>query len=47
METAYTDAAGRATPDHTELADGDISGLTLPAGLYKWSNTVTIPGNVT
>lgn len=47
METAYTDAAGRRTPDHTELADGNIGGLTLPAGLYKWSNTVTIPGNVT
>lgn len=47
METAYTDAAGRPTPDHTELADGDIGGLTLPAGLYKWTNTVTIPGNVT
>ncbi len=47
METAYTDAAGRVTPDFTELASGDIGGLTLPAGLYKWSNTVTIPSNVT
>ena len=47
MEAAYTDAAGRSSPDHTELADGDIGGLTLPAGLYKWGNTVTIPGNVT
>ena len=47
MEAAYTDAAGRLIPDHTELADGDIGGLTLPAGLYKWGNTVTIPGNVT
>lgn len=47
MQTAYTDAAGRPTPDHTELASGNIGGLTLPAGLYKWSNTVTIPTNVT
>jgi hypothetical protein len=47
METAYTDAAGRPTPDHTELAAGNIGGLTLPAGLYKWTNTVTIPTNVT
>lgn len=47
MGTAYTDAAGRPTPDHIELADGNIGGLTLPAGLYKWTNTVTIPGNVT
>ena len=47
MQTAYTNAAGRPTPDHTELARGNIGGLTLPAGLYKWSNTVTIPTNVT
>jgi Ice-binding-like len=47
METAYTDAAGRTLPDHTELASGNIGGLTLPPGLYKWSNTVTIPTNVT
>ncbi len=47
MQTAYVDAAGRTTPDHTELAAGNIGGLTLPAGLYKWSNTVTIPTDVT
>lgn len=47
MQTAYVDAAGRPTPDHTELARGNIGGLTLPAGLYKWTNTVTIPTNVT
>jgi hypothetical protein len=47
MQAAYTDAAGRTNPDHTELAAGNIGGLTLPPGLYKWSNTVTIPTNVT
>jgi len=47
MQTAYTDAAGRPTPDHTELGAGNIGGLTLPAGLYKWSNTVLIPTDVT
>jgi hypothetical protein len=47
MQTAYTNAAGRTTPDHVELATGNIGGLTLPAGLYKWSNTVTIPSSVT
>src|SRR3954468_20053743 len=36
MQTAYTNAAGRPTPDHSELASGNIGGLTLPAGLYKW-----------
>jgi len=47
MQTAYTTAAGRTLPDHTELASGNIGGLTLPAGLYKWSNTVLIPKSVT
>jgi hypothetical protein len=47
MQAAYVDAAGRPTPDHTELGAGAIGGLTLPAGLYKWSNTVTIPTDVT
>jgi hypothetical protein len=47
MQTAYTNAAGRTLPDHTELGSGNIGGLTLPAGLYKWSNTVIIPTSVT
>ena len=47
MMTAYTDAAGRSNPDYTELGTGNIGGLTLTPGLYKWSNTVTIPSNVT
>ena len=47
MQAAYTDAAGRTTPDFTELATGNIGGLTLPPGLYKWSSAVTIPANVT
>jgi hypothetical protein len=47
MMTAYTTAAGRTLPDHTELGAGDISGLTLAPGLYKWSNTVLINSDVT
>ena len=47
MQTAYTDAAGRSLPDHVALGAGNIGGLTLPPGLYKWSNSVTIPVNVT
>ena len=47
MQAAYLDAAGRISPDYTELAVGDIGGLTLRPGLYKWSTTVTIPKNVT
>jgi hypothetical protein len=47
METAYTDAAGRTTPDFTELHDGDISGQTLVPGLYKWGTGVLISTDVT
>jgi len=47
METAYTDAAGRTLPDFTELGAGNIGGMTLAPGLYKWSTGVTIPTDVT
>jgi hypothetical protein len=48
METAYTDAAGRTSPDYTELYTGDVTGQTLTPGLYKWSTGVLISaGGVT
>jgi len=47
MELAYTDAAGRPTPDHTELGTGNISGMNLAPGLYKWGTNVIIPSDVT
>src|SRR5688572_18730406 len=47
MQTAYTDAAGRTLPDFTELGAGNIGGMTLAPGLYKWATGVTIPANVT
>jgi len=47
MQAAYTDAAGRVTPDFTELGTGNIGGLTLGPGLYNWAGAVTIPTNVT
>lgn len=46
METAFTDAAGRAV-DYTELYTGDISGKTLTPGVYKWSNGISINSDVT
>jgi hypothetical protein len=46
LETAYTDAAGRAA-DYTELYSGDISGKTLTAGVYKWGTGVLINTDVT
>jgi len=47
MQTAYSDAAGRTTPDFTELGAGQIGGLTLVPGLYKWSTDVLISSDVT
>lgn len=46
MITAYNDAAGRPTPDFSELGTGNIGGKTLESGLYKWSSTVTIPSDL-
>jgi len=47
MQTAYTTAAGRTSPDYKELGAGNIGGLTLKPGLYKWSSTVKIGKDVT
>ena len=47
MQAAYTDAAGRTNPDFVELGAGNIGGLTLTSGLYKWTSTVIIPTDVT
>ena len=47
MQTAYTNAAGRTLPTATELGAGNIGGLTLAPGLYKWGTGVIIPTNVT
>ncbi len=49
MQTAYTDAAGRAPTSAatTNLGAGSIGGLTLKPGVYKWTTGVTIPTDVT
>jgi hypothetical protein len=47
MQTAYTTAAGLPNPAHTEYGAGDISGLTLTPGLYKWGTGVLINTPVT
>lgn len=46
METAYTEAAGRTLPNATALGAGNISGLTITNGLYKWSGNVLINTDV-
>ena len=47
MQTAFVNAAGRTLPAATELGAGNIGGMTLAPGLYKWSNGLNIPTNVT
>ena len=47
METAYVDAAGRTSPDFTELGAGEIGGMTLVPGLYKWGTGLSIGTDVT
>jgi hypothetical protein len=48
METAYTNAAGRTSPDYTELYTGNVTGQTLTHGLYMWSTGVVVSaGGVT
>jgi len=47
MQTAYTDAAGRTLPNFTELGAGNIDGMTLKPGLYKWGTGVKIPKHLT
>jgi uncharacterized lipoprotein YbaY len=43
METAFTKANGITNPQPlVEKYAGDISGQTLPAGLYKWSTNVLV-----
>ena len=47
MGTAYLDAAGRLSPDFTELGAGEIGGKTLTPGLYKWTTGLMITTDVT
>jgi hypothetical protein len=47
MQTAYTIAAGLPNPKATEVGAGNIGGLTITPGLYKWGTSVLIPADVT
>ncbi len=46
MQTAYTDAAGRPSPDFLNLGAGTIGGLTFAPGLYKWTSAVNMPTDI-
>jgi hypothetical protein len=41
MEAAYTSLSG-LTPNHTGVGTGDISGMTLAPGIYKWTTGLLI-----
>ena len=47
MGFAYDDAAGRLFPDRIELGAGEIGGLTIEPGLYKWGTGLLITTDVT
>jgi len=48
MQTAYTTVAGLTTPAPVNaLGAGNIGGLTITAGIYKWGTNVIIPSAVT
>ena len=48
MMTAYTDAAGRVGPNFLNLGAGTIiAGTTLSPGLYKWSTSLLVVGDIT
>lgn len=46
MQTAYTNAAGRAKTFPSNLYSGNLGGRTLTHGVYKWTTGVTIPTDV-
>jgi hypothetical protein len=45
MQTAFTAAAGRA-PGVTELGAGNVGGMTLGPGVYKWGTSLLVPTDV-
>ena len=47
MQTAYTDAAGRKSPNFTEFYAGNLSNKTLKPGLYKWGTSVLVNTKLT
>ena len=47
MQAAYTNAAGRTNPNYINLGAGDLNGMTLVPGLYKWGTGVSISTTLT
>ena len=47
LTTAYNDAAARVVPDAVDPGAGDIGGLTLAPGLYKFTSAALISSDLT
>jgi hypothetical protein len=47
LGVAYTDAAGRASPEYSEFGAGILGGQILLPGLYKWGTNVVINDDIT
>ena len=47
MTAAYNDAAGRLTPNGTNLGSGELGGMTFTPGLYKWTTAALITNDIT
>ena len=47
MGIAYNDAAGRTLPKALNLGAGQIGGMTLTPGLYKWTTGLSLSTDVT
>jgi hypothetical protein len=47
MKTAYTSAQGMTNPNYVNLGAGNVNGMTLVPGLYKWGTGLLITTNVT
>jgi len=46
MQAAYANAAGRTNPTEIGMGGGNIGGLIIGPGLYKWGTSVTIPKSI-
>jgi hypothetical protein len=47
MQAAYADGSGRLEPDGLNLGGGELGGLVLSPGLYKWTTAALITTDLT
>jgi len=47
MQAAYNDASTRTSPDFTNHGAGNLNGVTLTQGFYKWTTPLKVGGTIT